>query len=156
MIIDESAYLQHYGVKGMKWGVRKKDSLAVRGTKKKEVRETKASRKADAKALKKLDRQYKATIMAVRDPESRMALTERWVQERAKLDPKMKAQKVASDAERAAYKKKLSEDFAKARATKPMSSDMQKKLDSHYKNPTASDLEDPDYYRWLESKKKRK
>lgn len=31
MYVDEQTYLAHYGVKGMKWGVRKKDNLAVRG-----------------------------------------------------------------------------------------------------------------------------
>lgn len=34
MYVDEQTYLAHYGVKGMKWGVRKKDNLAVRGVQK--------------------------------------------------------------------------------------------------------------------------
>lgn len=56
MYVDEQTYLAHYGVKGMKWGVRKKDNLAVRGVQR--IGRTMASGpfgKAGIKAGKKIN-----------------------------------------------------------------------------------------------------
>lgn len=58
MIVDEEVYLEHYGQKGMRWGVRKKVTYAERRAGRKEVRSVaksasravRASRRANSSA----------------------------------------------------------------------------------------------------------
>lgn len=179
MYISEDRYLAHYGVKGMKWGVRHDERRAYSATKKKfKTRDPRKLSEKDQKelskrkdqdsgskvktnmqnraALRKLDRRYKTTMLAVRDPEARMKLTDDWIRQRSKIDSKATRRVKEYNAQLAENRKQMEESWKQARANtdhpKRMTAAQEKKFEKMYKNPTPDDLEDPSYYRWLEYK----
>lgn len=65
-VIDSDAYLMHYGVKGMKWGVRKdRQSSSARRQYRESIRTAKANRRARDKAISK---RYDAFEKAIEKP----------------------------------------------------------------------------------------